>query len=68
MILKDSARPCFIKQHYRPARLRVRPKTDGFFWSETGLVIRPTVSDGRGGLELLKVKNKNNYTYIVTSA
>ena len=34
-------RPCFTIQHQT---CKTKTKTD-FFWSETGLVLRPTVSD-----------------------
>ena len=36
-------RPCFTTQHHT-CKTKTKTKTD-FFWSETGLVLRATVSD-----------------------
>ena len=44
IIMKTSVtRPSFATQH-QTCKTKTKSKT-GFFWSETGLVLRPTVSD-----------------------
>jgi len=49
ILTKSIRRPCFTTQHQTcetetKTKTKTKTKTD-FFWSETGLVLRPTVSD-----------------------
>ena len=41
VMMTSVTRPCFTTQHQT---CKTKTKTD-FFWSQTGLILRPTVSD-----------------------
>ena len=45
-------RPCFTTQH-QTCKTKTKTKTKTVFWSQTGLVLRPTVSDHITGVDQL---------------
>ena len=63
MTTKKHARPCFTTQHQtcktKTTACKTKTKTD-FFWSQTGLVLRPMVSDHITGPKLYTYREWSN--------
>ena len=55
-------RPCFTTQHHS-CKTKTKAKTVRFFWSETGLVLRPTVSDHITEWYTANIKTFINYKF-----
>jgi len=58
-------RPCFTTQHQTYKTTAYKIKTD-FFWSQTGLVLRPTVPDHITGKMFTEdSRGKGHYSWLI---